>query len=124
MEIKHCLQPNEIPKKEGSGSLRACGTRFIGHKVLVLGRLIDCLGAYVHQLFKEPHRRLATFRSGERHKCFVGVRNIIIIVKPMLDSCKALQALESILKTSKTLEKVTYFTYISTLQITINNLLT
>ena len=45
-----CLQPNEIPKKEGSGSLRACGTRFIGHKVLALGRLIDCLGAYISYL--------------------------------------------------------------------------
>ena len=50
LELKHCLEPSEIPKEGGNRPLRACGTLFITHKVLALGRLIDRFGSYISHL--------------------------------------------------------------------------
>ena len=44
-ELKGCLEPSELPASGGTRPLRACGTRFIAHKVAALGRLVDRLGA-------------------------------------------------------------------------------
>ena len=49
-ELRSCLQPTEMPTKEGSRPLRACGTRFVAHKVAALGRLVDRFGAYLCHL--------------------------------------------------------------------------
>ena len=50
LELKHCLEPIEIPREGGNRPLRPCGTRFITHKVLVLSWLIDCFGSYTSYL--------------------------------------------------------------------------
>ncbi len=49
-ELKMCLELSEIPDKGGNRPLRACGTRFVSHKVAALGRLIDRYGAYLNHL--------------------------------------------------------------------------
>ena len=49
-ELKGCLEPSEMPASGGTRPLRACGTRFIAHKVAALGRLVDRLGAYLAHL--------------------------------------------------------------------------
>jgi len=49
-ELKDCLKPFEMPRRGGSRPLRACGTRFVAHKVAALGRLVDNYGAYLCHL--------------------------------------------------------------------------
>ena len=49
-ELKSCLEPADMPEAGGSRPLRACGTRFVSHKVSALGRLIDRFGAYLSHL--------------------------------------------------------------------------
>jgi hypothetical protein len=34
-ELKQCLEGSELPKMGGNRPLRACGTRFVSHKVLL-----------------------------------------------------------------------------------------
>lgn len=40
-ELKACLEPTELPTTGGSRPLRACGTRFVAHKVAALGGLYN-----------------------------------------------------------------------------------
>ena len=49
-ELRACLEPSEMPSQGGSRPLRACGTRFVAHKVATLGRLVDRFGAYLCHL--------------------------------------------------------------------------
>lgn len=49
-ELKTCLEPHEFPGKGGNIPLRACGTRWISHKVVAIGRLLDRYGAYIAHL--------------------------------------------------------------------------
>ena len=124
MELKHCLEPSEIPKEGGNRPLRACGTRFIAHKVLALGRLIDRFGAYISHLSSltedstvravDKQKITGYIRKWRDAKMLFGCAYFYDILKPMSVLCKALQAdevcvvqaLESILKTSKAVEKV------------------
>ena len=46
-ELKSRFEQSEVPLKGGIRSLRACGTRFIAHKVAALERMIDRFGAYL-----------------------------------------------------------------------------
>ena len=48
-ELKQCFDPSVVPSEEGNRPLRACGTRFIPHKVAALKR-IDRSGAYLSHL--------------------------------------------------------------------------
>ena len=48
-ELKQCLEESDMPTR-GNRPLRACGTRFVAHKVAALGRLIDRYGAYLDHL--------------------------------------------------------------------------
>ena len=50
VELKACLEPSEISSKGGSRPLRACGTRFVAHKVAALERVIERFGAYLAHL--------------------------------------------------------------------------
>ena len=43
-ELRQCLEPTYLG---GNRPLRACGTRFIAHKVVALARVTDRLGAYL-----------------------------------------------------------------------------
>lgn len=49
-ELKHCLEPSDLPTKGGNRPLRACSTRFIAHEVEALQRIIDRVGAYLSHL--------------------------------------------------------------------------
>ena len=49
-ELRACLELSELSSSGGTRPLRACGTRFIAHKVAALGRLIDRFGAYLAHL--------------------------------------------------------------------------
>jgi hypothetical protein len=48
--LRECLEPTDLPMEGGNRPLRACGTRFITHKIVALGRFIDRLGAYLCHL--------------------------------------------------------------------------
>ncbi len=52
LELKSCLEPTDKHSEGGSCPLRACGTRFVVHKVAALGRLIDRFGAYLGHVTK------------------------------------------------------------------------
>ena len=47
LELKSCFEESEVPLKGGIRPIRACGTRFIAHKVAALERMIDRFGAYL-----------------------------------------------------------------------------
>ena len=49
-ELRQCLEPTDPPAEGGNTPLRACGTRFIIHKVVALGRVVDRMGAYLCHL--------------------------------------------------------------------------
>ena len=42
-----CLKPTEIPTKGRNWPLCVCGTRFVAHKVVALGRLVETFGVYL-----------------------------------------------------------------------------
>jgi len=48
VSLTECLDPSELPTKVGQQFLRACGTRFVAHKVKALERIIDHYGAYTN----------------------------------------------------------------------------
>ena len=49
-ELKSCLEPSEMPIQGGSCPLRACGTRFVAHKVVALKRVVDRSCAHLSHL--------------------------------------------------------------------------
>ena len=49
ISLKQCLDDGNMPDK-GNKPIRACGTRFIDHKVAAMNRFIDHFGAYVSHL--------------------------------------------------------------------------
>ena len=66
-ELKQCLEESDMPTR-GNRPLRACGTRFVAHKVAALGRLIDRYGAYLAHLtslIEDPKSRVWTRRNSE-----------------------------------------------------------
>ena len=42
-ELKQCLEPGDLPAEGGNRPLRACGTRFVAHKVAALRELLSVL---------------------------------------------------------------------------------
>ena len=42
-ELQMCVEKDDRPQSRGNRPLRACGTRFVFHKVAALGRIIDNL---------------------------------------------------------------------------------
>ena len=49
-DLKCCLDSSYFPSEGCTRPLRACGTRFISHKVVALERLLDQFGAYLNHL--------------------------------------------------------------------------
>lgn len=49
-ELSMCLDASEFTARGGTRPVRACGTRFIAHKVAALDRIIDKYGAYMSHL--------------------------------------------------------------------------
>ena len=123
-ELKYCLEPSDLPTKGGNRPLRACGTRFIAHKVAALQRIIDRLGAYLSHLsalIEDPsvkpgdkQKLKGYFSKWHDAKILLGCAYFHDLLKPASILCKVLQedevcvasAIEAILKTAKNLEKV------------------
>ena len=124
MELKSCLESTEMSKKGGNRPLRACGTRFIAHKVAALERVVERFGAYLAHLISMVDD--ASIKSVDRQK----IKGYVLrwqnsqvllacavfrdLLKPTAILCKVLQedeicvvrAIESICKTKKSLEKL------------------
>ena len=48
--LRECLESTDLPDEGGNRPKRACGTRFISHKVAAIGRFLDRYGAYIAHL--------------------------------------------------------------------------
>ena len=123
-ELKSCLNPAEMPKQGGTRPLRACGTRFVAHKVAALGRLIDRFGAYLSHLAALTED--TSIKSSDRQKLkgylmkwqdskvLLGCAFFYDLLKPSAILCKVLQedelcvvrAIEAVTKTKKSLDKI------------------
>ena len=127
-QLKMCLQEqdSDVPKLNlrGSRPIRACGTRFVTHKVAALNRLIQCFGAYLAHLvtlIEDPGTKstekaklkgyLIKWRNS---KMILGCALFHDLLRPASILCKSLQyddlsvtdTVESLLHTSSSLEKL------------------
>lgn len=119
-DLSDCLESSEFPSKGGNRPVRACGTRFIAHKVAALNRIIDRFGEYLGHLIaltEEPSTKPADKQKLKGYvlkwrecKMLLGCAVFHdIILKPTAILCKLLQsdeictvsAIEIILKTLK-----------------------
>ena len=123
-ELKACLQPSDMPVSGGNRPVRACGTRFIAHKVAALERLVNRFGAYLNHLAilsEDP-----SIKSTDKHKLkgyLLQWRNAKMLyacamfhdlLKPAATLCKVMQydeisiveAIEAVMKSSRTMEKL------------------
>ena len=69
--LQECWTDTEMPKKGGTRPLRACGMRFISHKVAALARLIDRYGAYLNHLTMLSQDRQVKSADQEKLKGYV-----------------------------------------------------
>lgn len=127
--LRLCLEPAELPNKGGNRPLRACGTRFISHKVAAIDRFIDRYGAYISHLIALSEDSSVKSTDKQRLKGFVmkwrdskmviGCALFHDILKPAAILCKVLQddevslvgATEALLKTCKAIEKLKTSTF-------------
>ena len=127
-ELRQCLEDGDMPNR-GNRPLRACGTRFVAHKVAALGRLIDWYGAYLAHLtalIEDPHvksvdrEKLRGYvRKWRDSKMLLGCALFHDVLKPCAILCKVLQedevcvvgAIESLLKTKRNLDNLKTTTF-------------
>ena len=123
-ELKFCLEADDFPSEGGTRPLRACGTRFIAHKVAALERLLDRFGAYLNHLISltedpttksDDKQKLKGYISKWREsKILLGCAVFHDIIKPAAILCKVLQGeelcivsvIEALLKTTTSMEKL------------------
>lgn len=123
-ELKQCLNPSEFPDGSGVRPLRACGTRFLAHKVCALERIIDRFGAYLNHLLaliEDPKTKPADRQKLKGYvtkwkdsKALLGCAVFHDILKPAAILCKSFQAdeisivstIEAILRTSASMKKL------------------
>ena len=125
-ELRLCLDEIDVPKSRGNRPLRACGTRFIAHKVAALGSVIDKYGIFLSHLvamsedrtFKSADREKRKLKSYVRHwrnfKVLPGCAFFHDLLKLCFILCKVLQAdevcvvraIELLLKTKKNIDKM------------------
>ena len=123
-ELKACLEPSELPTSGGTRPLRACGTRFIAHKVAALGRLIDRFGTYLAHLTMMTEGSSIKAVDRQKLKGYIGKWQTFMyllgsalfhdLLKPSATMCKVLQedelcvvrAIESVLRTKRSMDKV------------------
>ena len=123
-ELKQCLNPTEFPDGGGVRPLRACGTRFLAHKVCALERIIDRFGAYLNHLLaliEDPKTKPVDRRKLKGYvtkwkdsKVLLGCAVFHDILKPAAILCKSFQAdeisivstIEAILRTTASMKKL------------------
>lgn len=124
VELGECLEPSEFPTGGGKRPIRACGTRFIAHKVAALSRIIDKFGAYLSHfttLTEQPSTKPADkqklkgyIRKWRESRILLGCAVFHDVLTPTAMLCKVLQCdevcitsvIESILRTTKKMEKM------------------
>ena len=124
VELKACLEPAEMPRKGGTRPLRACGTRFITHKVAALERMMDRFGAYISHLIAmtedpsvkpaDKEKMKAYVKKWQDSKVLLGCAFFHDLLKSVATLCKVLQedelcvvrAIEAVFKTKQALDKL------------------
>lgn len=122
-ELRACIEPTELPSG-GDRPLRACGTRFVSHKVSALGRVIDRFGAYIAHLVALTEDQSVPSSSRQKLKGYitkwrdtkviVGCGFFHDILQPVANLSKVLQqdqlcvvrAIDVLMKTRKNLDKL------------------
>ena len=124
--LRFCFTESEsgLHTVKGNRPLRACGTRFISHKVAAINRLLDKYGAYLAHLFtlmedssvKQVDKQklkgyVLEWREG---KVLIGCSFFHDLLKPCAILSKVLQdddlciteAIEALLKTNKNIDNL------------------
>ena len=123
--LARCLDLSEFSKSGGKRPIRACGTRFISHKVAALEQIIDKFGAYMSHLATlvedsstkpadKQKLRAYYVKKWAESKVLLGCATFHDILKPIAMLCEALQreqvclvsAIEAVLKSSNALDKL------------------
>ena len=123
-ELKQCFDDSDVPHKVGARPLRACGTRFVAHKVAALSRVIDRFGAYVSHLKSLSVDRSVKSVDRQKLKGYIlrwSKSKVLLscaffhdLLKPVGIVCKILQedelcvvrTVEAFLKTKKSLDEM------------------
>ena len=118
-ELGSCLESCEFPSEGGNRPRRACGTRFIAHKVAAIDRLLDRYGAYMNHLTTltedaatrpADKQKLKGYISKWRcAKVVLGCAIFYDILKPAAILCDELcivSAIEALLQTTAAIEKL------------------
>ena len=124
MELKSCLEPSDMPLEGRRRPLRACGTRFVLHKVAALERIVNRFGAYLAHLIAITEDSSVKAVDRQKVKGYtlrwqdskipLGCTFFHDLLKPCATLCKILQedeicvvqAIESVMKTMKSLKKI------------------
>ena len=123
-EMQACFEESEFSVLGGNRPIRACGTRFIAHKVAAIYRFIECYGAYLNHLtsLSQDPRTKAIDKAKlkgyilrwRKSKILLGCALFHDILKSPAILCKVLQdselclvrAVEGFLHTNKNVEKL------------------
>jgi len=124
VNLKEYLDPSELSHKGGQRPLRACGTRFVVHKIRALERIIDHYGAYMNYLIAltedssvqavEKQKIKGYIKQWTEGRALFGCVFFIDLLRSALILCKVLQdakicvyqTIESVVKTKKALDKL------------------
>jgi hypothetical protein len=114
----------EMPARGGIRPIRACGTRFVAHKVAALERVTGMFGAYVNHLITlsqdssvrpiDREKLKGYVRKWQTVKVVLGCALFFDILKSLGVLCQVLQAdelcvvraIQSVMKTKKALDKL------------------
>ena len=127
--LRSCLEPDDLPEMGGNKPLRACGTRWVSHKVGAIGRLVDRYGAYIAHLIAlienpsvkstDKQKLKGYLKLWSDARMILGCALFHDILYPIATLCKSLQtdelcivtAIEAILRATKIIEKVKIATF-------------
>lgn len=122
--LKMCISNEDLPSAGGNRPLRACGTRFVGHKVSALNRLVDRYGAYlahILELTEDPRVKAADkqrlkgyYKKWHDGRIILACAFFHDVLKPCATLSLALQAehvnvidaIEAVLRTKKSMEQL------------------
>ena len=122
--LKMCISNEDLPSAGGNRPLRACGARFVGHKVSALNCLVDRYGAYlahILELTEDPRVKAADkqrlkgyYKKWHDGRIILACAFFHDVLKPCATLSLALQAehvnvidaIEAVLRTKKSMEQL------------------